>query len=538
LIRFGYVALLTALAVALLPLAILGPWGWWIPAAVVAVLAAVGIYDLGQRKHSVLRNYPILGHMRFLLEALRPEIQQYFIEPNFDGRPFDRDVRTLIYERAKGTAAEMAFGTERDIDEVGYEYLVHSARPVEPPDEPFRVRIGGPDCARPYDMALMNVSAMSFGALSGNALRALNNGARKGRFAHDTGEGGLTSYHLGGADVIWEIGSGYFGARTKDGAFDPDQFADKAAHDLVKCISIKLSQGAKPGIGGVLPAAKVSEEISRYRGVAVGEKCVSPAAHSAFHTPRELITFVARLRELAGGKPVGFKLCVGSRVDVLAVCKAMLAEGVTPDFIIVDGAEGGTAAAPLEYEDNVGLPLTDGLMIVHNALVGTGLRDRVRIGASGKVASGNDIVKRLIQGADYTNSARAMMMAVGCIQSQRCHTNHCPVGVATQDPHRARALDVTDKSERVYRYQRATVAQAMRLMASMGVSDPSMLNPQMLRKRVTSTSQRSYAEIYEWLEPAALLDHAPSTWRSDWDVANPDSFTPIGTRRSASGRNS
>jgi len=529
-IRIGAVAALAALAAALLSVAVLVSSGWWIPAAVVAAFAAVGIYDLVQRKHSVLRNYPVLGHMRFLLEALRPEIQQYFIERNFDGRPFDRDVRSLIYERAKGTAAESAFGTERDIDQVGYEYLVHSAQPVDPPDEPFRVRIGGPDCTRPYDMALMNVSAMSFGALSANALRALNNGARKGHFAHDTGEGGLTPFHLGGADVVWEIGSGYFGTRTKDGKFDPDQFADKAAHDLVKCISIKLSQGAKPGIGGVLPAAKVSKEIARYRGVPVGEKCVSPAAHSAFHTPRELIRFVARLRELADGKPVGFKLCVSSRVDLLAVCKAMLAEAVTPDFIIVDGAEGGTAAAPLEYEDNVGLPLTDGLMTVHNALVGTGLRDRIRIGASGKVASGNDIVKRLIQGADYTNSARSMMMAVGCIQSQRCHTNHCPVGVATQDPSRARALDVGDKSERVYRYQRATVAQAMRLMASMGASDPSMLNPHMLRKRVSATEQRSYAEVYEWLEPAVLLNHMPSGWRSDWEAADPDSFAPVGTR--------
>jgi glutamate synthase domain-containing protein 2 len=525
-IRFVFVALLTVLAGILLASAILGAWVWWIPAAVTAVLAIVGIYDLAQRRHSVLRNYPILGHMRFLLEALRPELQQYFIERNFDGRPFDRDVRSLIYERAKGTAAESAFGTERDIDQIGYEYLVHSARPVEPPDEPYRVRVGGPDCTRPYDMALMNVSAMSFGALSGNALRALNNGARKGGFAHDTGEGGLTPYHLGGADVIWELGSGYFGARAADGAFDPDQFADKAAHDLVKCVSIKLSQGAKPGIGGVLPAAKVSAEIARYRGVPVGEKCVSPASHSAFHTPRELILFVAKLRELADGKPVGFKLCVGSRVDVLAVCKAMLAEGVTPDFIIVDGAEGGTAAAPLEYEDNIGLPLTDGLMTVHNALVGTGLRDRIRIGASGKVASGNDIIKRLIQGADYTNSARSMMMATGCIQSQRCHTNHCPVGVATQDPRRARALDVADKSERVYRYQLATVAQAMRMMGSMGVSDPSRLNPHMLRKRISPTDQRSYAEIYEWLTSGELLNHAPAGWRSDWEVADADTFAP------------
>jgi glutamate synthase domain-containing protein 2 len=527
-IRFAFVALLVTAAGALTSLAFADSSGWWMLAVAFWAVAAGGVYDLFQRRHSVLRNYPVLGHLRFLLEAVRPEIQQYFIEPNFDGRPFDRDVRSLIYQRAKGTAAEQAYGTERDIDDIGYEYLVHSTAPVEPPAEPYRVRIGGPDCSRPYDMALMNVSGMSFGALSGNALRALNNGARKGRFAHDTGEGGLTPYHLGGADVIWELGSGYFGARTRDGGFDPDQFADKAGHELVKCISIKLSQGAKPGIGGVLPAAKVSAEIAKYRAVPIGEKCVSPAAHSAFHTPRELILFVAKLRELADGKPVGFKLCVGSRVDLLAICKAILAEGVTPDFVIVDGAEGGTAAAPLEYEDHVGLPLTDGLMTVHNALIGTGLRDKIRIGASGKVATGNDIVKRIIQGADYTNSARSMMMATGCIQSQRCHTNHCPVGVATQDPYRARALDVADKSERVYRYQQATVAQAMRIMASMGAADPSTLNPHMLRKRLSPTEQRSYAELYEWLAPGALLDDAPATWRSDWEAANPDSFAPEG----------
>lgn len=525
-IRVGVVAGLAALAVVLATGGLVWHWGWFIPAALVAMLAAVGCYDLVQRRHAVLRNYPILGHMRYLLEALRPELQQYFIERNFDGRPFDRDVRSLIYERAKGTAAELSFGTERDIDEPGYEYLVHSTAPIEQPSDPPRVRIGGPDCRRPYDMALMNISSMSFGALSGNALKALNNGAKRGGFAHDTGEGGLTPYHLGGADVVWEIGSGYFGTRTEDGAFDPDQFEDKAANDAVKCISIKLSQGAKPGVGGVLPASKVSDEIARYRGVPAGQKCVSPAAHSEFHTPRQLIGFVERLRELADGKPVGFKLCVGSRVDVLAICKAMLSEGITPDFIIVDGAEGGTAAAPLEYEDHVGLPLTDGLMTVHNALVGTGLRNRIRIGASGKVATGTDIVKRLIQGADYTNAARSMMMATGCIQSQRCHTNHCPVGVATQDPRRARALDVVDKSERVYRYQQATVAEAMRLMASMGVSDPADLSPHLLRKRLSAAEQRSYAEIFEWLPAKALLDDAVPTWRSDWLAADADSFTP------------
>ncbi|MGV9712594.1 FMN-binding glutamate synthase family protein [Gordonia sp. NPDC003424] len=526
--RFTGVVALVALAVIAIVLAVIGPWGWIVAAVIVTLLAGVGVYDLVQRRHSILRNYPVLGHMRFLFEGIRPEIQQYFIERNFDGRPYDRDVRSLIYERATGTAAELAFGTERDIDRPGYEYLVHSAAPLDPPDEPFRVRVGGPDCTQPYDMALLNVSSMSFGALSANAVKALNDGARKGGFAHETGEGGLTPYHQRGADVIWEIGSAYFGTRTDDGHFDPDQFTEKAADERVKGILVKLSQGAKPGIGGVLPAAKVSEEIARYRGIPVGRKCVSPPAHSAFSTPRELIGFVARLRELSQGKPVGFKLCVGSRVDVLAMCKAMVEEQSTPDFIIVDGAEGGTAAAPLEYEDHVGLPLTDGLMTMHNALVGVGLRDRIRIGASGKVASGNDIVKRLIQGADYTNAARAMMMAVGCIQSQRCHTNKCPVGVATQDPRRARAIDVVDKAERVYRYQHATVAQAMRLMGSMGISDPAQLSPHQLRKRVSPTEQSSYAELFEWLTPGELLAVPPESWRADWALADPDSFAPAG----------
>ncbi|WP_174557064.1 FMN-binding glutamate synthase family protein [Nocardia jejuensis] len=511
--------------------AAVGSWAWWLLAALPAALLLVGIYDMVQRKHSILRNYPILGHMRFLLESLRPELQQYFIERNTEGRPYDREVRTIVYERAKGIHGELSFGTERDIEEVGYEYLVHSTVPVPEPEELPRVLIGGPDCARPYSMSLLNVSSMSFGALSANALRALNRGAAMGGFAHDTGEGGLTPYHLdGGGDLVWEIGSGYFGTRTPQGGFDPDQFADKAAHDQVKALSLKLSQGAKPGIGGVLPAAKVTAEIAEYRGVPVHEKCVSPSAHSEFATPRELIRFLSRMRELSGGKPTGFKLCVGSRVELLAICKAMLAEGTAPDFIIVDGAEGGTAAAPLEYEDHVGLPLTDGLMIVHNALVATGLRDRIKIGASGKVAAGNDIVKRLIQGADYTNAARAMMMAVGCIQAQRCHTNECPVGVATQDPRRARALDVADKAVRTQRYQEATVRQAVQLMASLGAAHPDELTPDMLRKKVSPTTQRSFAELYEWLAPGELLADPPQSWAVDWAAASADTFRPKSVR--------
>ncbi|MEA2393642.1 MAG: hypothetical protein QOJ82_1533 [Solirubrobacteraceae bacterium] len=520
---FGLATLACALAAALAIAT--GAVAWIVVAVVLLVLVAVGVHDLVQRHHSILRNYPLVGHMRFALEAIRPELQQYFIERNYDGRPFDRDTRTAIYERAKGVKDEQAFGTERDVYELGYEWLLHSTAPLDPSKEPPRVRLGGPDCARPYDMALLNVSAMSFGALSAAALRALNQGAASGGFAHDTGEGGLTRYHLdGGGDIVWEIGSGYFGARTSDGGFDADEFRDKAAHEHVRCVSLKLSQGAKPGIGGVLPGVKVTAEIAKARDVPQGQTCVSPPAHKVFSTPRELVLFIARMRELAGGKPTGFKLCVGLRHELLAVCKAMVAEGVTPDFIVVDGAEGGTGAAPMEYEDHVGTPLTEGLIMVHNALIGTGLRDRVRIGASGKVATGSDIVKRLAQGADYTNAARAMMMAVGCIQSQRCHTNTCPVGVATQDPKRQRALDVPDKTERVRRYQAATVTEAMRLMASMGVRDPGEVTPHMLMRRVDEATSRSYAEIYEWLRPGELLADPPEAWAADWARADPDSF--------------
>ena len=501
---------------------------WWLVAGPLAAVSLLALFDLTQKRHSLLRNYPVVGYLRYLLEKMRPELQQYFIERNTDGRPFDRDVRSVIYERAKGIHGEEAFGTEREVNEVGYEWVLHSAAPREPDKEQPRVRVGGPDCTKPYDMALLNVSAMSFGALSANALRALNIGAERGGFAHDTGEGGLSKYHLeNNGDLIWEIGSGYFGTRTKDGDFDPHQFADKAAIDQVKCVSLKLSQGAKPGIGGVLPAGKVSAEIAEARGVPAGQKCVSPAAHKVFSTPRELVLFIARMRELAGGKPTGIKLCVGYRHELLAMCKAMAAEQITPDFIVVDGSEGGTGAAPLEYEDHVGTPLTDGLIMVHNALVGVGLRDRVKLGASGKVATGTDLVKRLAQGADYTNAARAMMMAVGCIQAQKCHTNLCPVGVATQDPKRARALDVADKAERVHRYQQATVAQAQQLVASLGLSHPSELHPAMLMRRIDHVHTRSYADLYDWLEPNQLLDEPPHDWSDDWNAASSDTFMRV-----------
>lgn len=498
-------------------------------AAAVTATATAGlaVRDILQKKHSLLRNYPVVGRARYALEGIRPQIQQYFIERNWDGRPFDRDTRSLIYARAKGEEDEGAFGTELDVSRIGAEYLVHSMVPVATPEDPPRVMVGGEDCSQPYSMSLMNVSAMSFGSLSHNAIRALNKGAELGGFLHDTGEGAISSYHQeANGDLLWELGTGYFGARDADGNFDPQRFRDRAADEQIKCVSLKLSQGAKPGLGGMLPGPKVTEEIAEIRGIPVGKDCISPAMHRVFSTPVELIEFIARMRELSGGKPAGFKLCVSSRTQVLAVCKAMLEVGTTPDFIIIDGSEGGTGAAPLEFEDHVGMPLTEGLSTVHNALVGTGLRNRIKLGAAGKVAAGNDIVKRLIQGADFTMSARAMMMAIGCIQAQVCNTGECPVGVATQDARRARALDVEDKSMRVFRYHKATVYQAVHLMASMGVQDPSELDRSMLRKRISHKQTVSFNELFDHVGEGQLLSDVPESWAEAWNAASPHSFQP------------
>ncbi|MER6955512.1 FMN-binding glutamate synthase family protein [Streptomyces sp. NPDC000618] len=463
---------------------------WWLAAGPLLALTGLGGRDLLQRRRSLPRNYPLLAHLRY---------------------PTTRS--------AHSSDARAKEGEERD------EFLVPSLRPVEAAEEPPVVRVGGPDCRLPYDMALLNVSAMSFGALSPQAVLALNRGAALGRFAQDTGEGGLSEYHLrGGGDLVWEIGSGYFGCRGPDGGFDAREFADKAALPEVKCVSVKLSQGATPGSGGVLPGVKVSAEVARERRVPEGVTVVSPPGHREFSTPRELVLFLARLREAAGGKPTGLKLCVGSRREFLALCRAMAAEGVTPDFVIVDGSEGGTGSGPTQAAGRLGMPLTQGLITVHNALVGVGLRDRVRIGASGRVATGADIVRRLAQGADYTNAARAMMLALGCVRARRCHTGACPAGVATQDPLRARALNVADKARRVRHYQRETVRDAVRIMAAMGVREPGELTPAHLLRRSGPGVLCSYAELYEWLAPGELLAGPPQSWAADWKAASPDDF--------------
>ena len=496
------------------------------PVLITGPLTLLGFWDIAQTRHSLLRNYPVISHMRWMFEGIRPEIRQYFGESDTGGTPFDRETRTLVYERAKDSHGEMPFGTELNVYEPGHEWFLHSIAPKPAADHEFRVRIGGSECKRPYDISRFNVSAMSFGALSSNAIRALNKGAALGGFAHDTGEGGLTKYHLeNGGDLIWEIGSGYFGCRTPDGKFDPEQFKDKVNVDSVKAVHVKVSQGAKPGLGGVMPGAKVTQEIADIRGVPVGVKCVSPPYHTAFSTPRGLIEFVAQLRGLADGRPSGFKLCIGQEREFLAVCKAMIEMDVYPDFITVDGAEGGTGAAPLEFEDHVGTPLTHGLMFVQNALVGTGLRNRIKVGCSGKVTSGFEMARRITQGADYCNAARGMMFAIGCIQAQRCQTNRCPVGVATQDPRRSRGLVVSDKAERVHQFHDNTIASFHQIVAAIGLDSPDELEPSLLMRRIDRANARSYAEIYEWLEPGELVAGSDRPhWKALWDAATPDSF--------------
>jgi len=503
-----------------------GSWAWGICLLVSGGLTALGIRDLVQTKHAVLRNYPIAAHLRFLFESIRPEMRQYFFEDEKHGTPFSRDKRALVYQRAKMQHDKRPFGTQLEVTETGFEWLDHSILPHDQASAPFRIRIGGPDCSQPYEASVLNISAMSFGALSPNAIRALNRGAKMGGFAHDTGEGGLSPYHReGGGDIIWEIGSGYFGARNPDGSFSRERFAETAALPQVKMVELKLSQGAKPGHGGVLPAAKVSAEIAATRGVQVGVDCISPARHSAFSTPVEMMRFIAEMRRLAGGKPAGFKLCIGHPWEFLSICKAMIETGITPDFIVIDGAEGGTGAAPLEFMDHVGMPMREGLSFAHNALVGCGLRDRIRLGASGKVASGFDLARAMGLGADWCNSARGFMFALGCIQSLSCHTDRCPTGVATQDPTRARALDVPDKATRVYQFHEATLEVLAELVAAAGLDHPGEFRPEHFRRRVSQWAVQSFAELYPPMTPGELLRGSDDKrFAEGWAMADAHSF--------------
>jgi glutamate synthase domain-containing protein 2 len=504
--------------------------GWisylWEFAAVAMGLVLVGLHDLSQTRHAILRNYPIIGHLRFFFEKIRPEMRQYFFESDQDGAPFPREKRAIVYQRAKRQLDKKPFGTQGDVYAEGHEWMLHSVVPMDVVKEGFRLMIGGPDCRQPYSASIFNISAMSYGALSGNAIRALNRGAKLGNFAHDTGEGSISPYHReNGGDLIWEIGSGYFGCRNPDGSFSADAFAKAAIDPQVKMIEIKISQGAKPGHGGVLPAAKITEEIAAIRGIPMGKDCVSPARHSAFSTPLGLVQFVGRLRELSGGKPTGFKLCIGHRREFLAIVKAMIDSGITPDFIVIDGKEGGTGAAPAEFIDNIGMPLRDGLAFAHMVLTGAGLRDRIKLGCAGKIITGFDMARALALGADWCNAGRGFMFAVGCIQAQACHTGHCPTGVTTQDAQRQKAIVVTDKAERVRNFHAETVKSLAEMLAAAGMRGPADLRPEHILRRVGDGHVLSLADLHPAITPGALLrGDAESGLLALWQSATSANF--------------
>lgn len=499
-----------AFAVALLPLSALGTW------------------DLLQRRSTLRRNYPLLAHFRYGLEAIGPEMRQYFIEADTAEVPFSRQERALAYQRAKSVLDTRPFGSLQDIYGPDYEWINHSMQPSEYMPHDFRVSVGE-GRPQPYSASVFNISAMSFGSLSANAIRALNRGAKLGGFYHDTGEGSICAYHREfGGDLVWEVASGYFGCRNEDGTFSEQKFAAAASDPQVRMIEVKLSQGAKPGHGGVLPGAKVTPEIAATRGVPVGVDCISPARHSTFDTPKGLLSFVDRLRTLSGGKPTGFKLAIGHPWEWFGIAKAMHETGLLPDFIVVDGAEGGTGAAPAEFIDHVGVPMHEALMLVHNTLVGLGLRERIRLAAAGKIISGFDIARTMAMGADWCNSGRGFMFAIGCIQAQSCHTDRCPTGVATQNPRRWRGLDVGDKSTRVHHFHENTLKALRDLICAAGLRHPGELGPEHILRRISPTEVRSLSAIYRFLEPGELLGTMPrhAVFEQYWDDARSDSFAP------------
>lgn len=493
---------------------------------IVVPLGLLGIFDITQKKHTVTRNFPIIGHLRFILEAIRPQMYQYFIESDQEGRPLEREQRDVIYKRSKGTISTQPYGTKKNVNEVGYEWINHSVQAKTLTDFSPRVVVGNKQCSKPYTASLLNISAMSFGAISSNAVLALNQGAKVGGFYHNTGEGGLSPYHLEpGGDIVWQIGTGYFGCRNKQGGFDAKRFKENASHEQVKMIELKLSQGAKAGHGGILPAAKITEEIASIRGVEMGFDVLSPAQHAAFSTPTEMMEFLAQLRELSGGKPVGFKLCLGSHREFMSMVKAMIETNIVPDFITVDGAEGGTGAAPLEFANAVGTPLNDGLAFVHNALVGAGLREQIRIICSGKLITGFQLAHKLALGADMLNSARAMMLALGCIHSLKCHTNQCPTGVTTQDPSLVYGLVVEEKYKRVANYHKEALKALVELVGATGLDRPSDLCAHHIYRRVSSTEIMRLDQIYHYIEPGCLLrGEASEDYQRPWDEANAQQF--------------
>lgn len=521
-----FTIILLALLAATYGISLLWPPFSWVYVIVVP-LFLVGVYDVLQKRHNILRNYPLMGHWRYILLSIRPQIQQYFIMNDQNGRPFNKEQLDLVTNRAEKKLDELPFGSQLDMDSPGYQWINQSLCPTVANEHAGVIKVGNEQCSQPYIASRLNISAMSYGALSQHAIRALNRGASMGGFAHNTGEGGLSQYHLmEGGDIFWQIGTGYFGCRSDEGGFCADKFKEKSRLDNVKMIEVKLSQGAKPAHGGILPAPKVSQQIAKVRGVSAHQDCISPPAHTAFSGPTGLLNYVQKLRNLSGGKPIGFKLCLGIRADFMAICKAMLATKIYPDFITVDGAEGGTGAAPLEFTDHIGTPLNDALIFIHNCLVGIGVRSKIKIICSGKIISGFDMASKISLGADMCNSARGMLFALGCVQSRRCHTNKCPTGVATQNPLLYYGLNVANKAPRVANFHNATIANFKAVLGAAGVKHPEELTPRHIHKRIEGTREQSFDELYHYLSDGDLLNekNVPDDYKMYWDVANADIF--------------
>lgn len=515
----GAVFFLTAVAVYFFP---------WVSLTLVVSLPAfaIGLRDSLQMKKAILRNFPLIGHFRYLMEEIRPEVQQYFIESETDGAPVPRELRSLVYQRAKQQTDTLPFGTQRDVYQAGYEWISHSLAPKHIDPQTLRVKVGGPHCKKPYSASIFNISAMSYGALSSNAVQALNGGAKLGGFYHNTGEGGVSPYHLSeGGDLVWQIGTGYFGCRDASGNFSAELFQEMATKENIKMIEIKLSQGAKPSHGGILPAAKITPEIVAIRKVEPGKDVISPPAHKAFSTPRGLLEFIQKLRQLSGGKPIGFKLCIGQPSEFISICMAMVETQILPDFITVDGGEGGTGAAPLEFSNSVGAPLEEGLSFVHDTLIGFDLRQHIRVIASGKVLNGFNLFSKLAIGADMCNSARGMMLALGCIQARKCNTNHCPTGVATSDKELTYGLVPSDKKVRVYNFHRHTVEAFAELVGASGLEKTSQISRHLVKRRVSSENVKSYAELFPYVERGAFAKGIiPVKLQREFSQASTESF--------------
>lgn len=523
--RKQFVALSSIALLLTLGLALFIDKNWYVVFVIVLALSIMGYIDMVQKRHTVRRIYPLFGRLRYVMEELRPKMYQYFIESDIDGRPFHRVDRSTVYQRAKKERDTIPFGTQYDLYAEGYEWMCHSVAPkaFNTLDQDPRVVIGNKDCTQPYSASILNISAMSFGSMSGNAIEALNAGAKIGNFAHNTGEGGLSDYHLKhGGDLIWQIGTGYFGCRDENGNFNPELFAEKAKHPNVKMIELKISQGAKPGHGGILPASKNSPEIARIRHIEPHTIVVSPPYHSAFNTPLEMVEFIQKLRELSGGKPVGFKLCIGHKSEFIAICKAMIHLDLYPDYIAVDGGEGGTGAAPPEFSNHVGAPMIDSVDFVNNILRGLNIRQHIKIIASGKISSAFHVARAIALGADACYQARAMMMALGCIQALICNTNRCPTGITTQDPKLTVGLAVDDKKVRVANYHEKTIKNFVELLGASGLDNVSNITRSHIYRRVSLNEMITYEELFPSIKLGAMLteEGIPQKYKMDFAHAS------------------